>query len=59
LLGENSEISVPAKLVDGAFLLKHLLLAIGQGQLGLTPIQPAEVQAPPAPEVTKKGSGKQ
>lgn len=44
LLGEKSEIAIPAKNIDGAFLLKQLLMAIAQGQLGLTPT----VQAPPA-----------
>lgn len=47
LLGDESEISIPAKLNDGVFLLKQLLIAIANGQLGLTP-----VVAPQPPEIT-------
>jgi len=48
LLGDNSDIAIPAKLLSGTFLLKQLLLAIGQGQMGLTPT----AQTPPQPELT-------
>ena len=51
LLSDSSEVSIPAKLNDGVFLLKQLLLAIGQGQIGLTPV----VQQDP-PEVTPDDS---
>lgn len=43
VLGEKSEIVVPVRLNDGVFLLKQLLLAIANGQYGLTPL----VQTPP------------
>lgn len=44
LLGEKSEIAVPVRLNDGVFMLKQLLMAIANGQLGLTPVtQPPEV----------------
>jgi hypothetical protein len=45
LLGDKSDLPIPARLTDGTFLLKQLLLAIGNGSLGLTPTQPT----PPAP----------
>jgi hypothetical protein len=52
LLGEKSEIVIPVKLNDGVFMLKQLLLAIANGQLGLTPvIQPEPPTAPKDPEV--------
>jgi len=51
ILGEKSEITIPVKHNDGVFLLKQLMMAIAQGQLGLTP---TTVQAPPAPEDPKK-----
>lgn len=47
LLGDESEVQVPMKMNDGVFLLKQLLLAIANGQLGLTPTAP-----PKPPEIT-------
>ena len=46
LLGDKSEVALPARMIDGAFLLKQLLMAIGSGQLALTP---AVQQEPPRP----------
>lgn len=48
LLGEKSEIVIPVKLNDGVFMLKQLLLAIANGQLGLTPV--TQPEPPTAPE---------
>jgi hypothetical protein len=45
LLGDKSEVVVPVKLNDGIFLLKQLMMAIANGQLGLTPVTPP---VPPA-----------
>lgn len=62
LLGDESEISVPMKMNDGVFLLKQLLIAIANGQLGLTPVvQPEPPEITPVdpdldpPEVTPEG----
>lgn len=35
LLGEGSEIDIPARLNDGVFVLKQLLLAVGKGEIAL------------------------
>ena len=47
LLGDKSELVIPIKHNDGVFLLKQLLIAIGNGTLGLTPT----VQTPPGAEL--------
>jgi len=47
LLGEKSEVSIPAKLNDGVFLLKQLLIAIAQGQIGLTPTMQGKPEGVP------------
>lgn len=48
LLGDKSELIIPVRLNDGVFLLKQLLMAIGNGSLGLTPtVQPPVTPEPP------------
>ena len=53
LLGPESDISIPAKLNDGIFLLKQLLALIAQGQMGLQPV----VQQPPSGDAPPKQPG--
>ena len=56
LLGPESEVQIPAKLGDGVFFLKQLLIGIGQGQIALSPAvqkeppagAPTPPEAPPA-----------
>ena len=45
LLGDKSEVAIPARLNDGIFLLKQLLHLIASGQLGLQPTM--QNQEPP------------
>jgi len=59
LFGDKSELAIPVRMNDGVFLLKQLLLAIGNGSLGLTPTQqvppeltPVDPQIPPPAEDT-------
>lgn len=72
LLGPDSEVAIPAKLTDGVFFLKQLLISIGQGQIALadpTPqpevpqVDPNDPMSPPnrkarraAKKVSKKKS---
>lgn len=44
LLGDSSDITIPAKHNDGVFYLKQLLNLIATGQFALAPTQPP---APP------------
>jgi len=50
LLGPESEVSIPAKLNDGVFLLKQLLQAVATGQIALAPAtqeKPPGADTPP------------
>ena len=38
VLGENSEVSIPAKHVVGVYFLKQLLNEIGTGKVALAPV---------------------
>ncbi len=60
LLGDKSETAIPAKLNDGIFFLKQLLMLIAQGQLGLTPTVQEPSPTPPKKvgEAIQKTSGK-
>lgn len=53
VLGDSSDIAIPAKHNDGVFFLKQLLNAIATGQLALQPTmqEPGKV-AKPAPSPT-------
>jgi hypothetical protein len=65
LLGPESNTPIPARLNDGIFILKQLLVGIAQGQIALAPGQaseqpvepPAAVQKP-QPVPTKKAAKK-
>lgn len=68
LLGPESNTPVPARLNDGIFILKQLLVGIAQGQIALAPGQnseqpdiqpPASVQKPqPVAKAAKKKTRK-
>lgn len=65
LLGEKSDVPIPARLNDGVFLLKQLLMSIGNGSLGLTPTQQqppigpdGKPLRPPAQKPDSKGPSK-
>lgn len=47
LLGDKSELAIPVRLNDGVFMLKQLLMAIANGQLGLTPVNPTPPELTP------------
>ena len=53
LLGPNSDVSIPAKLNDGVFILKQLLAAIAQGHIGLSSTTQPEIPAPSSPQVAE------
>ena len=40
LFGDKSELPIPARMNDGVFLLKQLLLMIGNGQISLQSTAP-------------------
>ena len=49
LLGPKSEFPVPARMNDGVFFLRQLLIGIGQGQIALSSAlqqEPAEPEEP-------------
>lgn len=47
LLGDESEITIPAKLNDGVFFLKQLLVAIAKGELSLGNAVEPDTPTPP------------
>lgn len=53
LLGKDSEVPIPARLNDGVFLLKQLLLLVASGQLGLMPTVQKKPPPPPPPNPTR------
>lgn len=64
LLGPESNTPIPARLNDGVFMLKQLLVGIAQGQIALAPGQaatepPATAPKPaPVPQAVKKAASK-
>ena len=60
LLGPESNVAIPAKLNDGAFLLKQLLNGIAQGKIALAPAMQQEPPAgAPTPDATPKANRKE
>ena len=53
LLGSNSDITIPAKHLDGVFLLKQLLGSIMKGEIGLAPTMGEDAPKTPSPKLQK------